>query len=125
MSPNGLMRKTSKQEIKALAQDLAATYPEGALVALYGELGAGKTTLAKALGAALGLSEENISSPTYTYMHLHEGFVHFDLWRLKNAEEFCALGFEEYLESPGWVVIEWPDRIEALLPSRTVRIHLC
>lgn len=119
------MRKTNKEGLRALAEEIARTYPQGAIVALYGDLGAGKTTFAKALGGFLGLAEENISSPTYNYMHLHNNFVHFDLWRLKDEEEFLAHGFDEYLHNEGWVVIEWPERIEKLLPETALRIQLC
>lgn len=119
------MRKTNKEGLRALAEEIARSYRPGAIIALYGELGAGKTTFAKALGHFLGLAEENISSPTYNYMHLHDNFVHFDLWRLKDEEEFLAHGFDEYLQGGGWVVIEWPERIEKLLPGDVVRIQLC
>lgn len=121
-----MKRECHKEGIRDLAKSLAEEFPEGALLALYGELGAGKTTLAKAIAHfACGLDESTIQSPTYTYMHVHDNLVHFDLWRLKDENDFIAFGFEEYLERKGWIIIEWPERIEALLPPKTVRITLC
>lgn len=120
------MRKTNKEGIPLLAKKLAEEFPKGALLALYGDLGAGKTTLAKAVAHfACGLDEASVQSPTFTYMHVYDNLIHFDLWRLKNEDEFLALGLEEYLMRPGWVIIEWPERIESLLPPETVRIVLC
>ena len=120
------MRKTNKDNIRSLATILVQEFPEGAILALYGTLGAGKTTLAKAIAHfACGLEEDSVQSPTYTYMHLYDDLVHFDLWRIKDEEEFLALGFEEYVGSKKWTIIEWPERIEKLLPADTVKINLC
>ncbi len=120
------LRECSKSSIRSLAVILVDEFPEGAILALYGTLGAGKTTLAKAIASlACGLEEDAVQSPTYTYMHLYEELVHFDLWRIKDEEEFIAQGFEEYVGCRKWTIIEWPERIETLLPSNTVRINLC
>ena len=111
------------EESKALARALVSSFPKGALVALYGDLGAGKTLLAKDIGKE-ALDLEGMASPTYTYMHLYEGLVHFDLWRLEDETDFLNLGFEDYLHQGGWVIVEWAGKIEKLLPKGTVRIVL-
>lgn len=103
---------------KKLGQELASN----TVLALTGDLGAGKTTFVKGLALGLGI-EESIQSPTFVLMNQYSGLVHFDLYRLKNSEDFLNLGFDEYFESNQILAIEWPERIEAILPKRTFRIH--
>lgn len=92
-----------------------------------GDLGAGKTTLIKGIAkGAGGILEREVTSPTFSYLHIYSGKVpiyHFDLYRLRNAKEFCALGFQEYLEGDGVCCIEWAERIKDLLPPHT--FHIC
>ena len=95
------------------------------VIALQGDLGAGKTTLAKGfIAARTGLAHSDITSPTFQYVQFYpSGIVHFDLWRLKGVEEFLALGLEEYLDD-GIVLIEWPDRIQSLIPPNAVHVEI-
>jgi len=106
----------------------AKTLQPSAIVALHGDLGAGKTTLAKGIIAELtGVPPEEVQSPTFTLMSLYEGpclVYHFDLYRLESPEEFIARGFVDFFESDGICIIEWPDHIESLLPSQTIHITL-
>jgi tRNA threonylcarbamoyladenosine biosynthesis protein TsaE len=68
---------------------------------------------------------EDVSSPTFTYLHIYPGPVyHFDLYRLKSAEEFLALGFDEYFNTDGIVCFEWAEKIASILPEKTLRITL-
>ncbi|OGN55693.1 MAG: tRNA (adenosine(37)-N6)-threonylcarbamoyltransferase complex ATPase subunit type 1 TsaE [Chlamydiae bacterium RIFCSPHIGHO2_12_FULL_44_59] len=91
------------------------------VLALYGDLGAGKTTFVK--GLALGLNIlEPIHSPTFVLLNLYEGLAHFDLYRLKNSQDFLQLGFEEHFHNDVVTAIEWPDRILDLLPEKTLYI---
>jgi len=97
------------------------------VVALAGDLGAGKTTLAKGVISGLcGVPVSSITSPTFQYVHFYSGnsgdVSHFDLWRLRDEHEFLCLGLEEYL-SFGISLVEWPDRIRSLLPSSTLFIE--
>jgi tRNA threonylcarbamoyladenosine biosynthesis protein TsaE len=116
---------SSESDTFEFGKALAAKIQPGAILALFGTLGAGKTTFVKGLGAGLGIREP-IQSPTFTYLNLYASSVplyHFDLYRLKKASDFFSLGFEEYLEMEGICAIEWPDIIAAHLPPRTISIH--
>lgn len=95
------------------------------VVALSGDLGAGKTTLAKGIISGLcGISPSQITSPTFQYVQFYEdpAIAHFDLWRLHNENEFLSLGFDEFLTSK-IALIEWPDRIKSLLPANTIFVE--
>ncbi len=119
----------SPEATQALGARLAERLRPGDVVALYGDLGAGKTQLAKGIGAALGLDAHVITSPTFTLLHEYDGgecfpLYHFDAYRLDGPDAFAALGFEDYFDAGGVCLIEWPARVEALLPERTLRLHL-
>jgi len=94
---------------------------------LYGDMGAGKTTLIKSLVKALG-SHDDVSSPTFSIVNEYkvlDGLVyHFDLYRLKDIEEAYHFGIEEYLNSNQWIIMEWPQVLESLLPDESNRIDL-
>ncbi len=111
----------SAEETFELGRRLGAEIPSNALIALYGDLGAGKTTFLKGLVAgSSGLSPHEVSSPTFNYLNIYSGkqtLYHFDLYRLKNGEEFFLMGFDEYFSLPGICCIEWPEVIETRLPA--------
>jgi len=98
------------------------------VVALSGDLGAGKTTLIKGITAGYtGIPIDSVSSPTFTYLHEYTGskpLYHFDLYRLKGPEEFLAKGFDEHLYSNTLCLIEWSEKIASLLPEETIQISL-
>lgn len=102
------------------------------LVALYGEIGSGKTSLVQALCRHLGVTD-NVSSPTFALVNEYtlsaggraEPIYHLDLYRLRDLREAQDIGLEEYLDQPDtWCLIEWPELIENWLPADTVRIKL-
>ena len=97
------------------------------LILLYGDMGSGKTTLIKSLVKNLG-NNDDVSSPTFSivneYKSENDVIYHFDLYRLKDIEEAYNFGIEEYLYSNHWVIIEWPQIIESLLPENCNRIDL-
>jgi len=113
------------EETLELGRRLAAELRKGDILALAGELGAGKTQFVKGLAAGLGV-EEDITSPTFTLVHEHPGLTHLDLYRLERPEEVLAIGLDDYLENGGVTVIEWADKFEALIPpgARWIRFRV-
>lgn len=96
------------------------------VICLTGDLGAGKTTLSKALALELGIKSD-ISSPTYTIVNEYREDVtlfHFDVYRINDIEEMYEIGFDEYLFSGAYVIIEWADKIESLLPDDALRVDI-
>ncbi len=96
----------------------------GTVITLSGELGAGKTTLAKGMGKSLQIKRP-VTSPTFTLMKEYEGRIpvyHIDTYRIKSAEE--ALGFNEVIYGSGLSIIEWPDRISDLLPDEYLSVEI-
>ena len=110
-----------------LARRLCAAYPEASVWALQGELGAGKTTLIRALCAAWGVRAQ-VNSPTFTLVQTYDspqGLIHhFDLYRLTSTEELLALDFEHYLDTGYRCLIEWPEIAADYLPNDTVLLKL-
>jgi tRNA threonylcarbamoyladenosine biosynthesis protein TsaE len=97
------------------------------VIALSGDLGAGKTTFIQGLVSGLHGQPFQVQSPTFVYLHPYDADLsvyHFDLYRLQSSQEFCLMGFDEYFEMGGITAIEWPERIESLLPKRAIRIYL-
>lgn len=103
-----------------------ATLPRPQVVYLYGDLGAGKTTLVRGVLRALGYGGA-VRSPTYTLLERYElgelVIVHFDLYRLADPEELHALGLRELLEEASMLFFEWPERGEGLLPPATLTLR--
>jgi tRNA threonylcarbamoyladenosine biosynthesis protein TsaE len=102
----------SADETFDLGEKLGETLKNGDIVALYGELGAGKTVFAKGIASGLGVNEE-ITSPTFTLLKEYEGrlrLCHFDLYRIEDEEALENIGFYEYLGGESVCVIEWADK---------------
>src|SRR5215470_13411924 len=93
----------------------------GAVVALVGPLGAGKTHLVRAIALGLGLADGRlVSSPTFVLIHEYDARLpvyHFDAYRLKDEAEFLDLGVYEYFAARGVCLVEWADRVETILPA--------
>lgn len=100
----------------------AAGVREGDVLALSGDLGAGKTHFVKGLAAGLGVAAP-VTSPTFTLLHEYPDgrlpLFHFDFYRLESAEEVLAIGLDDYFLEDGVVVIEWAEKFRALLPKHT------
>ena len=128
-------KRFSSQEILDVVQaHIIPRLRDKHIVTLEGPLGAGKTSLVRALFRELGVSGV-IASPTFTYLNAYHDakgapLYHFDLYRLASAEDFCAAGFDEYLyDMHAWSFIEWPGVIESILQhpaldARRLRLHL-
>jgi len=116
----------SEEETVALGEKLAAELPAKAVVLLIGDLGAGKTTLAKGIVKGLGAARpEEVSSPTFTLIHEYGPRVyHVDLYRLDRAEQVATIGLEELFEPQAVVLIEWGERFLELMPEERVEVRL-
>jgi len=108
------------QETFALGVQCAALLRRGDVLALAGDLGAGKTHFTKGIAAGLGV-ECDITSPTFTLIHEYPGgrlpLFHIDLYRLEDEDEVLGIGLDEYLDGDGVTVIEWADKFAALMPK--------
>lgn len=110
----------------ALGKSLGEKLGPGDVIALTGDLGAGKTTMTKGIALGAGIEAE-VSSPTFTLIHEHPGrvpFYHVDLYRLTGDEDAKWLGIEDYIYSDGITIIEWADVAPSVLPPNRIEIHL-
>lgn len=122
-----IYRTASEAETIALGERLAHELPVRGVVLLIGNLGAGKTTLAKGIVNGLGAaSADEVSSPTFTLIHEYgEGRVyHVDLYRLDEPREVATLGLDEIFDRDGLVLIEWGERFPQLLPAERTEIRI-
>ena len=116
----------SEQETRDLGRTLAQELAPDGVLLLSGDLGCGKTVLARGIGEGLGIDPREVQSPTFTLIREHEGesgrLVHVDLYRLE-PEQTAALGLEELLAGPGVKVIEWAERLPLAVPgARMMRL---
>jgi tRNA threonylcarbamoyladenosine biosynthesis protein TsaE len=116
----------SEEETVALGERLAGGLPRKAVVLLIGNLGAGKTTLAKGIAQGLGAAApEEVSSPTFTLIHEYgERVYHVDLYRLDTAAQVATLGLDEIFDCDAVVLVEWGERFLDLMPARRIEIRL-
>ncbi len=124
--PERLLYSDSEARTEELGERLAVRLQRGDVLALYGDLGAGKTTLVRGLARGLG-SSDPVSSPTFVLLHVYEGrltLYHFDAWRLAGPGDLEAIGAEDYLEGDGVAVVEWSERAVGLLPGERLEIYL-
>ena len=120
-------KTSSDEETVELGRTIALTLPKKACILLIGNLGAGKTTLAKGIIHGLGVAEpDEVVSPTFTLIHEYgEGRVyHIDLYRLDKAEQLATLGLDDIFDRESVVLIEWGERFPALMPKQRIEIQL-
>lgn len=120
----GLVAVTAA-DTRALAARVAQALPSDRVLALSGELGAGKTTFVQGLAAAWDVREA-VTSPSFTVCNLHRGsrlLVHVDAYRLSGAAEWDGLMIEEFLSPPWCLAVEWPERVRAALPPDAIWLH--
>ncbi len=122
-----MIRRLTRDELMAEGEALGRSLPPGAVLALEGELGAGKTTLAQAIVRGLGVTEP-ASSPTYALVHRYRGrrgpVFHLDCYRLRTPAEAGDLDWEGLLRDGDAVLVEWPERAGAWLPPPTRRYRM-
>jgi len=124
-----LIQTKTEQETKKVGKNLAAQFNSGDIVLLFGNLGAGKTTLTKGVAEFFKINDE-ITSPTFSLMNIYaitgdgdiKKIVHVDTYRLKNENELIEIGIEDYLGDPSTIcLIEWPEKIMGILEDRKVK----
>lgn len=108
--------------------DFAAKLSGGNVVSLYGDLGSGKTQIVKGICLGLGVTQ-TVNSPTFIIVNEYTSgqfpkIFHFDLYRMKTQDEILNMGFLDYIDSTSIVLIEWPERVEDILPEGTIKIHI-
>ncbi len=117
----------STAETRALGERLASGLQPGDTVILEGELGAGKSELARGIARGLGVTE-TVTSPSFTILNVYESgrcpLYHFDWYRLESEEELYELGMDEYLGGDGIAVVEWAERCPDAVPEDCIRIRL-
>lgn len=121
-----IIETVGEGETLALGERLGQKAEKGDIFLLEGDLGVGKTVLAKGVAAGLGITEP-VTSPTFTIVHEYEGrlpLYHFDVYRIGDPDEMYDIGFEEYLYGEGVCLIEWPSMVEELLPEKAIRITI-
>lgn len=120
----------STEALESAAEEFVALMGDETVYAFTGEMGAGKTTFINALCRALGVEDDPTGSPTFAIVNEYrsdttaELIYHFDLYRIENLEQAFDIGIEDYLDSGALRFIEWPDRIEDILPEDTVSVNI-
>lgn len=116
----------SSEETLKLGEIIGKSLNTGSIIALVGDLGAGKTVFVKGLAKGLGIDEEP-NSPTFVIMNCYEGrmpLYHFDLYRLSDEDELMGIGYEEYFFGSGVSAVEWADRVEDIFPDHAINIEI-
>lgn len=117
----------SPEESLTIGRAVGRALAPGDVVGLIGDLGAGKTWLTKGIAHGLGVAPEEVTSPTFVLMHMHQGrlsLAHFDAYRLGRGAELLDLGAEETFFGDGVTVVEWADRVADVLPADRLEIAL-
>ena len=117
----------SLSELDSVAQEIIESIGQRNVVLFRGGMGAGKTTLISRIVALLG-SEDNVTSPTFALVNQYQGdsclIYHFDFYRIDRVEEVFDLGYEEYFYSGELCLVEWPEKIEALIPEDVMTVTI-
>lgn len=117
----------SERETMELAEEFAGELSSGNVVCLEGGLGVGKTQFVKGIAARLGIDPSQVHSPTYTLINEYPAILpiyHFDWYRIKSIEEALEIGAEEYFYGDGVSIVEWPERVRALIPDQAIWIEI-
>ena len=111
------------------AREFLSLIDDHRIIALYGEMGAGKTTFTTALCRVLGVREDAVSSPTFSIVNEYKAgdgsaIFHFDFYRIEKIEEVLDIGFYDYIDSGALCIMEWPEKIEEILPEEVLRVDI-
>ena len=122
-----IVRSSSEAETERIGENLARALPEGSVVALYGDLGAGKTAFVRGMARGLGI-EARVSSPTFTIVNEYAGggreLLHFDMYRLGGAEELFDIGWDDYLARGAVCAVEWSENVEDAFDGSEICVTL-
>ncbi len=118
----------SLSDLDEVADEILSSLGERSVVLFRGEMGAGKTTLISRIAARMGV-EDSVTSPTFALVNQYEGrggrrIYHFDFYRIDRIEEVYDLGYEEYFYSGNLCLVEWPEKVESLLPDDTMTVRI-
>ena len=116
----------SAEQTEDIGYELGKRLKSGDVVAMFGEMGAGKTAFARGLARGMDFDGE-VSSPTFALVHEYPArhmLYHFDMYRITNWDDLYSTGFFDYLESGGVLVIEWSENIENALPNNSIRVEI-
>ena len=123
------IRINGLEDLDRSAREFISRVGDHSIIALYGHMGAGKTTFTTALCKALGVKEDAVSSPTFSIVNEYrtaggEQLFHFDFYRIEHISEALDIGFYDYVDSGCLCIMEWPENIEAILPEETLRVSI-
>lgn len=116
----------SYDDTQVIAKEIADTLKGGEFIAMYGDLGAGKTAFVQGLAKALGITN-HVTSPTFTIVNEYEGrlpLYHFDVYRIADPDEMYEIGYDEYINGDGVCVVEWAELIEDLFPDKYYKLTI-
>lgn len=118
----------SAEETQSIGNEFSKKLKAGDVVALYGDLGSGKTQMVKGICKGLGVTQ-TVNSPTFVIVNEYSSsdypeIFHFDLYRMKTQDEVLDIGFADFLNNSAIVLIEWPEHVEDILPAHTIKIHM-
>lgn len=116
----------SEHDTEELGRRFASGLPGGTVVAMYGDLGAGKTAFVRGMARGMGL-DCRVSSPTFTIVNEYLGqreLIHFDMYRLSSADELFDIGWEDYLTRGGVCAVEWSERVDDAMPADTLWVDI-
>ena len=122
------IKLNSLSDLSSVVKQVIQACGDKKILAFYGPMGAGKTTLIKAICEELGV-KDTISSPTFSIVNEYKAasgkkIYHFDFYRIKTISEAYDMGYEDYLYSDAYCFIEWPEKIEEILPSESLKIRI-
>ncbi|REE81708.1 tRNA threonylcarbamoyladenosine biosynthesis protein TsaE [Lutibacter oceani] len=122
-----MIKNYTLQQLPEIAKEVI-NYSKHKVLLFYGEMGVGKTTLIKEIVKQLGVLD-NVSSPTFSLVNEYcttenKKIFHFDFYRIENEEEALDMGIEEYFYSNNWCLVEWPNKVENLVPLKSVNITI-
>ena len=118
------IQTTSYEQTEQTAAELAKALHGGEVIALFGEMGAGKTAFVRGLAKGMGLTDR-VSSPTFAIVHDYsERLIHFDMYRIESWDSLYSTGYYDYLDSNAVKVIEWSENIENALPDDCIRVEI-